>query len=595
MEAPRSPLAGRYRYLTTVDTGGPSPRWLAVDQDTDRRVLAAVVDAGEASRWELLKGAEHLHLAAVLEVVAGAPSDAIPGGTPPAPSVVVVSEFVAGRTLQGHLQKGQIHPFKAVAWVLRLIDAITLVHERGGVVGTLSPRSIVVEPTGRAIAPVLATNVAPPLASYCSPERLAGAGPSADDDVWALHASLYAALTGEPPFAGAPDTLLHRVRTGKPRPLSDFGVSEPLLQLVLERGLRADERLRTTELAALTEALDAWERGREPEEPRPKPPRLARKVVPGKLLEPLLFDLDSLPDVSAIEFPEEPAVREEPAEPVPAANSLAEAGIDATAPVIPAAPPLPALAAPRPVSSGSRGRLGLFIGLGVLLLIAVAVVAAVVVVGGREPEPPPTPVATPSPSATESSAAPAEVTPTQQRAACIASYFETDVRARERDLDFVCSNDDYREISARLFSLARPERTEAAEATPNGPKDATGIVVTSDTDPYDLAWFELTGTAIVRTTCCADAKPIELPSTKGWCQQLQGQVRSLADASRKPIDLSSYGRKFEDAVQCLYSTGTKRPYDYEKPPSEQQQKNFQRFLKYAAESDAKRSKMRWLH
>ena len=577
--------------MTTVDTGAPSPRWLAADVDSGRQVLAAVVDAGEASRWEALIGVEHLHLAAVLEVLAGVSSDAIPGGAPPAPSVVVVSEFVAGRTLQGQLQKGQTHPFKAVAWMLRLIDAITLVHDRGGVIGTLSPRSIVVEPTGRAIAPVLATNVSPPLAPYCSPERLAGAGPSADDDIWALHASLYAALTGEPPFAGAPDTLLHRVRTGRPRPLSDFGVSEPLLQLVLERGLASDERQRTTELPALTEALDAWERGREPEVPRPKPPRFERKIVPGKLLEPLVFELDTLPDVAAIEFPEEQMDRGAPVEPPPMANSLAEAGIDATAPVIPAAPLVPALAAPRQSSGGGGARVGLFIGLGVLVLVAVAVAVGFMVVG-RDSVPAPAPVAAPPPSA-EPSAVPVELSPTQQRAICIASFFEIDVREREQNLDFVCSSDDYREISARLFSLARPERPEQDQDA-GAAKDAPGIVVTSDTDPYDLAWYELAGTAIVRTTCCAEARPIELPTTKGWCQQLQGQVRSLADASRKPIDLSPYGRKFEDAVQCLYSTGTKRPYDYEKPPSEQQQRNFQRFLKYAAESDAKRSRMRWL-
>ncbi len=561
-----------------------------MDADSGRQVLAAVVDAGEAARWEALKGVEHLHLAAVLEVLAGVPGDAIPGGAPPAPSVVVVSEFVPGRTLQGHLQKGPIHPFKAVAWVLRLIDAVTLVHQRGGIVGALSPRSIVVEPTGRAIAPVLATNVAPALASYCSPERLAGAGPSADDDVWALHASLYAALTGQPPFAGSADTLLHQVKSSKPAPLAGFGVNEPLLQLVLERGLKPSEQARTMDLEALTDALDAWERGREPDPVKPRPPRQTRKVVPGKLLEPLVFDSSTLPDVAAIEFPEEPSLLEDSAPQVPVANLLSEQGIDATAPVIPAAPPLPMLTAPR-ASRGRSGRTGLLLGVGVLLVVGAAV-AVGLVLRGEPSDPPPSPVTAPTPSATQSTA-PEPITPAAHRAQCVASFFEIDVLEREQNLDFVCSTDDYREVSARLFSLARPER-ETEEPDAGAAPDAPGIVVTSESDPYDLAWYELAGTAIVRTTCCPEAPPIELPTTQGWCQQLQGQVRSLADASRKPVDLSPYGRKFDDAVQCLYSTGTKRPYDYEKPPSEQQQRNFQRFLKHAAESDAKRSKLRRL-
>ena len=594
MQPPRSPLVGRYRFLTTLQTGDSSPRWAALDSDSGQNVLAAVVDAGEASRWEALRGVTHLHLAAVLEVVAGASGDAIPGGSPPAPSVIVVSEIVPGRTLRGQLQKGQIHPFKAVAWVLRLIDAITLVHAKGGVVGAISPRSIVVEPVGRAIAPVQATNVAPPLASFCSPERLSGGGPSADDDIWALHACLYAALTGVAPFAGDATNLLHRIKSGKPRPLADFGVDEPILQRVIEQGLLPDERLRTTDLTALCEALDAWERGREPVARRPNPPAFARKVTPGKLLEPLVFDEAKLPDVAVIGPPgdsTEATAADDASALAAASNTLAQAGVDATAPVIPAAPPLPVLSAPRSASTARR-RLGLLLGGGGLLLIAIVTVG-VTVTRTPKPDTVQTPVASASAPAEASGKHGEQLTPSQQRAACIASYFEIDVLEREQNLDFVCSGDDYREISARVFSLARPERDDSASDA-GMPAEDKGIVVHSDTDPYDLGWYEMAGTAIIRTTCCANAKPIELPPTAGWCQQLQGQVRNIADASRKPVDLSPYGHKFDDAVRCLYSTGTKRPYDYEKPPTEQQQKNFQRFLKHAAESDAKRSRMKWL-
>jgi hypothetical protein len=229
-----------------------------------------------------------------------------------------------------------------------------------------------------------------------------------------------------------------------------------------------------------------------------------------------------------------------------------------------------------------------------LLVLIVAGVVVAVVTGGDRPGPqPPGTVATTSASAAASAAEPAELTATQQRAACVASFFQVDVRQREKVLDFVCSDDDYRQISAHLFSLARSEHAGEGVDAGTGSEDR-GIVVKADSDAYDLGWYELAGAAIVRTTCCPKARPIELPSTTGWCQQLQGQVRSLADASRKPIDLSPYGRKFEDAVQCLYSTGTKRPYDYDQLPSEQQQRNFQRFLKDAAESDAKRSRMKWL-
>lgn len=597
MSAPRSPLAGRYRHLTTYDTGDPLPRWAALDTDSGEHVLLAAVGPGEVARWEPLKGAKHLHLTAVLDILTGVAPDAFPGGQAPPGGSVIVTELVPGRTLQGQLGKGQLHPFKAVAWVLRLIDAVTLVHEKRGVVGSLSPRSIVVEPVGRAIAPVLAFNMAPTLAAFCSPERLAGAGPSADDDVWALHASLYAALTGVPPFSGTATELLDRVKAGKLRPLSDFGVDEPILQRVVQRGLVADERQRTTELGILTEGLDAWERGREPDAPKPKPPRFARKVLPGKLAETLIFDPASLPSGAVIETPEEPPA-EAPVEPTAAeADAFAESDADPGEVVIPPAPPLPMLGPPRPVAR-RRGGSGLLVGAIGVGVLAVLGVAGYFVLGMMRPPPPPV-TAAPPPTAASGAKPPVspDLTPTEQRAQCAASYFEADILAREKNLDFLCSTEDFRQVSARLFSLARPERAADegdAGVTTDAGAAAQGIVVRSDGDAFDLGWYELAATAIVRTTCCPKAAPISLPQSEGWCQQLQGQVRVIADASRKPVDLSPYGRKFDDAVQCLYSTGTKRPYDYKDLPTDAQRQAFQRFLKHAAESDSKRSKMKWL-
>ena len=85
-----------------------------------------------------------------------------------------------------------------------------------------------------------------------------------------------------------------------------------------------------------------------------------------------------------------------------------------------------------------------------------------------------------------------------------------------------------------------------------------------------------------------------LPKTEGFCQQLQGEVRKIAEASKKSGDLAPYARRFEDAVVCLFATGTTRPYRYEKPPADVQRRAFQVFLKHAAESDVVRSRMPWL-
>jgi hypothetical protein len=217
----------------------------------------------------------------------------------------------------------------------------------------------------------------------------------------------------------------------------------------------------------------------------------------------------------------------------------------------------------------------------------------------REPEPAagdPGPALLPSvvvPAAVPSSRP--QLTPSEQRAACVRSYFEPPALQGVADLDFVCGGDPFPTMSTRLFQLAAPAPAAAVSAGRRQTRPSEqGILVTGTNAPYDLGWFEIPATVIVRTTCCPGAEPVSLPTTPGWCEQLQGQMRVLADASRKPIDLSPYGRKFGDAVQCLYSTATKHGYPYRNAPTDSQRYNFQRFLKHAAESDAQRSRMSWL-
>ncbi len=608
MQPPRTLLVGRYRWVETYPLPDGGCWWVAIDGDTGQHVAAAAVGQRDVSRWEAVRGERHVHLAAITDVVTKPDPGAVPGGSLASGAGVAIAELVPGQTLHGQLARGRVHPFKAVAWLLRLVDAVQLLHHRGGPHGAISPYTIVVEPFGRAIAPVLGTLVAPPIAAYVSPERLSGAGPSPEDDVWALHAVLYTALTGRVPFEGGVQSLLKRVKSGPPKTLADHGVSEPNLQRILERGLEPDERRRTTELDPLAAALDAWERGREPEPLRPKPPRVLR-ASHAAVVETIAFDVSSLAAVDAVPAPPAPAAAD-PALAAPAAAPLAAPSIALpdpnpppapaivaaapVAPVTPAAAPAPVRA---PVASPRRSRwwpslLGAVVALGAL--------------GGglgyllwREPEPAagtPGPVFRPSVAAP--SAAPSalpQLAPSEQRATCIRSYFEPPALQGAADLDFVCGGEPFPAVSSRLFRLAAPAPAPAASAgRPQQGAGEQGILVTGASAPFDLGWFEIPATVIVRTTCCPGAAPVTLPTTPGWCEQLQGQLRVLADASRKPIDLSPYGRKFGDAVQCLYSTATKHGYPYRTAPTDLQRHNFQRFLKHAAESDAQRSRMSWL-
>jgi hypothetical protein len=602
MEAPRSPLAGRYRFTTNSKTADGTVRWSAIDVESGAPVLCAVVPGQPLAALEAVRGEKHLHLAAVLDVVRDPEAAALPPNLRmPQGGAVAVVELVPGQTLRGALKRGKIHPFKAVAWVLRLADALGTLHKQGSVHGSISPRSVVVEPVGRAIAPVLAQLVAPPLAAFCSPERLAGGGPCQEDDVWALHALLYAALMGSVPFAGNGDELASNIRRGLSRQLAEQGIDEPALERLLQQGLAADPSQRTSDLESLAAALDAWERGKEPLPPAPRPPRSSEA---GPHVVELFFDDGMLPDDDGVEGPHgevhAPVVPPgaaplAPTPPAPEAQPVVALPVPRDAGPVPPVQtaPLAVAAVPRPALKPEGGVNKLYLALGAGALLVAAVVTGVVLSSGSsDPAQPETPSAeAPAETADEPAPAPAAPEPskTEQVALCVKTYF-ADRNVAETNFDFVCGNEDFREVSTRVFQAVTPKRDPTAKRE----DEASGIVVTGTGSLGDLGWFELAATAIMRTTCCRGAQPVTLPQTSGWCQQLQGEVRGIAEASKKPVDLSPYARKFEDAVLCLYATGTKRPYRYEGAPNAQHTQAFQRFLKAAAESEAQRSRMKWL-
>jgi hypothetical protein len=79
-----------------------------------------------------------------------------------------------------------------------------------------------------------------------------------------------------------------------------------------------------------------------------------------------------------------------------------------------------------------------------------------------------------------------------------------------------------------------------------------------------------------------------LPSTPGWCEQLQSAVRQIADDSARSGDLAPVARSYDKAVNCLFANHIARPYAYESPPTVTQRAAFQHFLSLAAISEARR-------
>ncbi|HEY1534078.1 MAG TPA: hypothetical protein VGF76_08665, partial [Polyangiaceae bacterium] len=519
---------------------------------------------------------------------------------------VAVAEFVPGKTLHSELLQTGMNPSKAVAWILRLADAVQALHAAGAVHAALSPRSVIAVPEGRAIAPVLSQLVAPGIGAFCPPERLKGSVETSSDDVWALHATLYTALTRQAPFnAPSRDALLKQMLSGRAKPLSAFGIDEPALQEIVDRGLAYEKRVRVTELAEFVQTLDGWER-----DPRAVPPK--RQVPPRPATRSLMdivgatglgkdrddgivIDGSTLPDDEGSELNPKPLAPPTAAPPAPS----------------PALAPPPAPVAPSQDAQGSVPNLlaaGVATPPGTVAPTAplqkrvsinpferkrsvwpLVVIAAIAGGGGVylavAPDAPPPKVvaeevAPPLPQPKPPQPERPKLSPGEARDSCVASYFDPGSFSATQSFSFVCEDGDFRDAASRLQQLARP----VARSADGGP----AVAVDAGVHGSGLDWYELPAAAIIRRSCCEGATPIALPETPGWCEQLQTVVRRIADDSGKAGDLAPDARSFDKAVACLFANKVGRAYAYEKPPSEANRAAFQQFLSRAAISEARR-------
>lgn len=627
MPDPRLPLAGRFAFAGLLRTSQGPRRWLTTEGG--RRFIAVATEAGRLATLESAKGVKHRHLASIVEVVRDVDPQSLPEGVViPTAGGVAVAEYLPGTTLRSQVEAGAVNAAKAVAWTLRLAESVQALHQAGGVHGAISLRSVVAEPEGRKIAPVLSQLLAQPVGAFCPPERLRGSVETSADDVWALHAVLFAMLTRETPFkGGARDALLKSMLAGKPKSLASFGIDEPVLDEILMRGLIGEKRLRVTDLPELVQTLDGWERDRTIMPPKraasPRPASRGLADIVGGTAQSatrddgVVVDDDLLPDDEGTELkPQAPplgalseasaaaaAAPVAPAPPVAVAAPSAVAAPAAAAP--PAASELGAAAAAAPAKRISK-RISINpfekkkqvwpLILGAALLGGGGVYLAVApdsTPAKPSAEPTATPAPTPTPTTVKS--AKKRLSATEERDACVVSYFPEGSFTGTPSFDFVCSDKDFREITTSLHQMvAAPAAASDATATGGSapaPADSAApadVLKAGSVRGSGLDWYELPATAIIRRHCCSAAAPLTLPESAGWCEQLQSAVRRMAEDSSKAVDLAPSGRDFDKAVTCLFANKIARPYSYEKPPSDANRAAFQQFLGRAAVSDARR-------
>jgi eukaryotic-like serine/threonine-protein kinase len=251
-------VAGRYRLLEPVGSGGMGRVWLARDEMLHRDVaIKEVVPPTwltQSERDELrqrtlreARAAAQLNHPNVVKIFDVVHTEAWPW---------IVMEYVASRSLQQVInEEGPLSPRRAAAIGLAVLAALRAAHRAGVLHRDVKPHNVLIGSDGRVVltdfglatfeddGAITRAGLVMGSPQYVAPERAAKAISTVETDLWSLGATLFAAVEGHSPFA-RPTTMatLTALATEPPDQASHAGP----LALVLDGLLRKDPRERMT-------------------------------------------------------------------------------------------------------------------------------------------------------------------------------------------------------------------------------------------------------------------------------------------------------------------------------------------------------------
>ncbi|MFF8234998.1 serine/threonine-protein kinase [Streptomyces caelestis] len=304
-------LAGRYRVTAQLGRGGMGVVWKAVDEVLGREVavkeLRTYTDAAgpELAGLRLRMQREARAAARVRHTGVIAVHDiAEVDGRP-----LIVMELVDGPSLDDVLRdRGPLDAREAAGIGAKVMDALAAAHRVGVLHRDVKPGNILLDRSGRVVLTDfgIATMDDPGDGSathltrsgelvgsldYLAPERAQGADPGPASDIWALGATLYAAVEGSSPFRRTStfSTLTAIVTEPLPEPRR-AGPLAPVLQQLLDKrpegrpeADRAREMLQRLADTGGTDTPTSALRGpaASPRPPRPETERSVPSVPPG--------------------------------------------------------------------------------------------------------------------------------------------------------------------------------------------------------------------------------------------------------------------------------------------------------------------------
>ena len=268
-------LDGRYRLERPLGEGGMGTIWVGHQVTLGREVAIKALKPG--------RGDDHTRLEREARLLASVRHPAIiqifDFGRTHDGLAYVVMELLRGPSLEAHLgSHGTMSCEDAVSLLLPVLDGLACVHAAGIVHRDIKPANILLALEGaggaaRVVPKLLDFGIAKSHAAsaltiegdlvgtpdYMAPEQFVGVHADARSDVWAIGATLYDMIAGEPPFT-APNlfAIMQRAREEPPAfPRHARGIDGKLWTLLTET-LRKDPAQRPQSALFLRQRLTDW-------------------------------------------------------------------------------------------------------------------------------------------------------------------------------------------------------------------------------------------------------------------------------------------------------------------------------------------------
>ena len=249
----RNSLSGRIEAMKVLRSNLLSDKDLAERFQREIRVQAAL---------------DHPHIARLntAQVVTNAEG---------ANQLVMVMEYVDGRSLAQLLEQGPISLSDSITYATQVLDALGYAHEHGVVHRDIKPANIMCTRQGiiklmdfgiaRMAADQKLTDTGKTVGSlhYMSPEQIRGTEPDPRSDIYSFGITLYEMVTGKKPFEGASNYSImsaHLEQQAVPPINVTAGVPEALSQIIL-MAIAKDPAQRFQTAKAFSAALQSIQPG----------------------------------------------------------------------------------------------------------------------------------------------------------------------------------------------------------------------------------------------------------------------------------------------------------------------------------------------